>query len=90
MVYVNRDDTSKIVRVWKSSSYEEGKFRKGWMPPHPDIFAGKNIFEKYGVYNLNFKLAADYELMLRFLEKYKIKSNYIPEIFNENESWRSK
>ncbi|MEK7634764.1 MAG: glycosyltransferase family 2 protein [Patescibacteria group bacterium] len=80
LVYVNRDDTSKIVRVWKSSSYEEGKFRKGWMPPHPTFFAGKNIFEKYGVYNLNFKLAADYELMLRFLEKYKIKSNYIPEI----------
>ena len=80
LVYVKRDNPEKIVRYWKSSSYEKGLFKKGWMPPHTTFFAKKEAFEKYGYYNLDLDMAADYELMLRFLEKEGLSSCYIPEV----------
>jgi len=80
LVYVDTKDTNKIIRYWKSSEYEPGKFRKGWMPPHPAFFVRKWVYEKYGTFNLNFPISADYELMLRFLEKYKIKTCYISQV----------
>ena len=80
LVYVDTKDTNKIIRYWKSSEYEPGKFRKGWMPPHPTFFVRRWIYEKYGRFNLDFPISADYELMLRFLEKYKIKTCYISQV----------
>jgi hypothetical protein len=49
------------------------------MPPHPTFFVKKQIYNQYGKFNLDFKTAADYELMLRFIEKNKIKLTYLPE-----------
>ncbi|RII27767.1 MAG: glycosyl transferase [Geobacter sp.] len=80
LLYVRKDSTDKIVRYWKSCPYREGLFLKGWMPPHPTFFVRRNIYEKYGGYNTSFRIAADYELMLRFLLKYKVSTVYIPEI----------
>ena len=80
LVYVNKKNTEKTIRYWKSSEYKEGKFKKGWMPPHPTFFVKKWVYKKYGNFNLDFPIAADYELMLRFLEKHKVKSCYIPQI----------
>lgn len=80
LVYVDRDNPDKMVRYWKSSEYKDKKFRSGWMPPHPTFFVQRRVYQKYGLFNINFKIAADYELMLRLLEKYKVKSCYIPEV----------
>lgn len=74
------NDPSKIIRYWKSSEYKEGLFEKGWVPPHPTFFVKKECYQKYGYFRLDFPVAADYELMLRFLKKYKIKGKYIPKI----------
>ena len=80
LVYVDKENTDKIIRNWKSSEYKEGKFKRGWHPPHPCFFVKKWVYEKYGLFNLDFPISADYELMLRLLEKHKIKSCYIPQI----------
>ncbi|MCX6702720.1 MAG: glycosyltransferase family 2 protein [Candidatus Wolfebacteria bacterium] len=80
LVYVDRDNPSKITRFWKSSEYSPKKFRRGWMPPHPTFFVRRKIYEKYGLFNTSLKISADYELMLRLLEKHKVKSCYIPGI----------
>jgi len=81
LVYVERTfNPKKIIRFWKSSPYRKGKFQRGWMPPHPTFFVRKWVYEKYGYLNLDFSIAADYELMLRFLEKYQLRSCYIPKI----------
>jgi glycosyltransferase involved in cell wall biosynthesis len=76
--YVDRNNTSKIVRTWKSGQYKSGSFLNGWMPPHPTFFARTETYRKLGIYDLQFKTAADYELMLRFVEKHKIKLAYLP------------
>lgn len=78
--YVDKNDDSKVIRYWKSSKYRCGKFKYGWMPPHPTFFVKREIYEKYGNFNTDFRIAADYELMLRFLEKHKISTHYIPEV----------
>lgn len=68
---------SKLHRDWISGKFDAQKFYYGWMPPHPTFFCKKSIFQLHGYYNLDLKLAADYELMLRFLLKYKISVSYI-------------
>lgn len=78
LLYVDRRDTDKIIRTWKSSDYEPGNFQKGWMPPHPTFFAKRELYAKFGGFRLDFKTAADYELMLRFLEKNKASGVYLP------------
>ena len=78
LVYVKAGNESKTTRVWKSSVYEPGKFQKGWMPPHPTFFVRKSVYDRFGLFRTDFKIAADYELMLRFLEKNKIKGVYLP------------
>ncbi|MES2679530.1 MAG: glycosyltransferase family 2 protein [Bacteroidota bacterium] len=79
LYYVDKTDTGKIVRKWKSGSYSPGAFVNGWMPPHPTFFVKKELYVKFGQFNLGFKSAADYELMLRFIHKQKINLAYLPE-----------
>jgi glycosyltransferase involved in cell wall biosynthesis len=80
LVYVNRVDTEKVKRKWVSGKYSPGDFEKGWMPPHPTFFVRKSVYNKYGLFNLDFSSAADYELMLRFIHKHNIKIDYLPRV----------
>lgn len=66
-------------RYWKSG--KQKSFRSGWMPPHPAFFVKKNVYEKFGVFRLDCGTAADYELMLRFIEKNKVSSVWINKLF---------
>lgn len=81
LIYVDREDLNKIVRYWRSCQFEPGLFKKGWVPAHPTFFARKSIYDRYDCFDLYYKLAADYELMARFLEHHRIRAIYIPEIF---------
>ncbi len=80
LVFVNRNDTNKSMRVWESGTYQEGDFLKGWMPPHPTFFVRKEVYEKFGGFNTELKLSADYELMLRLIHKNNIKLAYLPQV----------
>jgi glycosyltransferase involved in cell wall biosynthesis len=78
--YVSAVDTGKVIRYWRSGSYDVNKFYSGWMPPHPTFFVRRSVYQKYGLFNLNLGSAADYELMLRFLVKHRITAAYIPKV----------
>jgi glycosyltransferase involved in cell wall biosynthesis len=80
LVYVDKFDLNKVVRYWKSCDYQDGLFSKGWAPPHPTFFVRRKVYEKHGVFDLDYELAADFELMMRFLGKYKIPSIYTPNV----------
>lgn len=80
LVYVDQMDTDKVVRYWKSQAYTEGLFKKGWMPAHPTFFVRKSVYERLGYFSLNYRIAADFELLFRFIEKNKIKTAYIPKV----------
>jgi glycosyltransferase involved in cell wall biosynthesis len=80
LVFVDRDSPDKILRTWIAGEYKEGDFKKGWMPPHPTFFVKRSLYETFGLFNIGLKLSADYELMLRFIHKNKIKLSYLPEV----------
>jgi len=81
LVYVDRHDTNKVLRYWKSSAYEKGLMKKAWQLPHFASFIRKEVFETYGYFRLDFKISADYEFFLRVLEKNNIASSYVPNLF---------
>jgi len=78
--YVDKDDTTKIFRNWIAGNYYDGLFLKGWMPPHPSFFVKRDCYERFGLFNTRFRSAADYELMLRFIQKHRIHVTYLPEV----------
>jgi len=81
LVYTQQMDTSKIIRYWKSNKFNAGYFSKGWRPPHPTFFARSNIYRRFGQFDINYNISADYELMMRFLEIHKINVCYIPDLW---------
>lgn len=77
--YISQNNSEKIVRNWVSNKFEPKLLKKGWMPPHPTFYAKNQLYKIFGNFNTKFKIAADYDLMLRFL-KQKVKIFYLPEI----------
>jgi|SaaInlStandDraft_7_1057024.scaffolds.fasta_scaffold119663_2 glycosyltransferase involved in cell wall biosynthesis len=77
LVYVDRLDISKKVRYWISGEYKKEKLNYGWIPPHPAVFIKKSVYKECGIFNLDFRIAADYEFLLRVLKKCNIIPFYI-------------
>ena len=81
LIYVNPININKIIRFWQSSKFVSGLFAKGWCPPHPTFFVRRSVYERFGNFDLNYYIASDVELMMRFLEVQKINARYIPELW---------
>jgi len=80
LVYVAEKDMGKVIRYWPADAYNPNKFYQGWMPPHPTFFVRRQVYEQFGMFNLHMGTAADYELMLRFLLKHRVRAAYIPKV----------
>ena len=75
--FVDPEKTSKIVRYYSSRHFNPRKFKYGFMPAHPSFYVKKELFERFGFYKTDYKIAADYELLIRFLYINKIRYKYI-------------
>ncbi len=73
---IQYNDKNEIKRLYSSKNWKPEKLSVGFMPPHPSIFFKRDLFEKYGLYNLSFKIGADYELITRFFLKNRISWKY--------------
>lgn len=67
----------KIVRYWKMG---QGTIEKGWMPGHPTLYLRREIYEKYGLYDISYRVSADFEFMVRLLKNKELQLAYIPEV----------
>jgi glycosyltransferase involved in cell wall biosynthesis len=79
--FVSPDNLSKSVRYYSSSVFKPSLFRFGFMPAHPSFYMKKECYDKYGLYALDYKIASDYDLLIRYLYKEKIKYKYIKKDF---------
>jgi glycosyltransferase len=79
LVYTPKSDTSKVLRYWKSRDFKPELLKQGWMPAHPTFFVRRELYEKYGTFDTSFRIAADYDFMLRVLSK-GIKTHYLPNV----------
>ncbi len=78
VVFVSR--RGSILRYWRAGQYRRWKYYFGWMPTHLTFFVRRAVYERLGVFNLAYPIAADYELMLRFLFLGNIRVRYIPRV----------
>ena len=76
--YISESGT--IIRHWRAGEYTTGSLRRGWMPPHPALFIRRRVIEKFGVYDTSFRIAADYDAILRYFLTGRIRAAYIPRI----------
>lgn len=78
--YVSKENTSNIIRHWRSGNFVKSKIKNGWMPPHPTFYMRREHYSKLGGFDLSYRIAADYESILRYLWQTDMKVAYIPEV----------
>lgn len=76
--FVDDLDLTKSVRYYSSKGFRRWKMRLGWMPAHPSFYCKKSIYEKYGAFDISFKIGADFENLLRLIFVNKINAVYVP------------
>ena len=77
LVYVRKDDPLRVIRTWQAGVFTRASLARGWMPPHPTFYARRSTYEQFGQFDTTFRIAADYDCMLRFL-KGGVRIAYIP------------
>ena len=80
LVYVQHGDISQVIRYWQSGLYDDDALTRGWMPPHPTFYVRRSVYERLGVFDTRYRIAADYDTVLRFLAVGKIRAVYIPKV----------
>lgn len=76
--YVNEADLQKCVRYYSSSVFRRGLMLLGFMPAHPSFYCRQEVYKKYGRFDVSYKVAADFEQLLRLIYIHKIRAEYLP------------
>jgi glycosyltransferase involved in cell wall biosynthesis len=80
LIIVKRKCSNKVTRFYSGAKFYPERLAYGWMPPHPTFFLRREHFENYGYYKTDYKIAADYEIMVRMLYVRRISYSYMPKI----------
>lgn len=80
LLYVKKDDPSRVVRSWRADAFTPAKLAHGWMPPHPTFYVRRTVYQRLGGYDTSYRIAADYDCMLRLLGRGGVRAAYIPEV----------
>lgn len=79
--FINGNNPDKVLRYYSSAMFRPFWLRFGFMPAHPSFYVKRSVYEKYGGYSLDYKIAADYDMMVRLFYRYKIRSKYLKKDF---------
>lgn len=78
--YVSSFEPIKVLRHWKSGAFNRQLIPKGWMPPHPTVYFKRSLLDQIGDFNTQYKIAADYDWLLRLLLIKDLTIKYLPEV----------
>ena len=78
--YVGRDNTSEVIRYWRAGEFKRRKLAWGWMPPHPTLYVRRETYQRIGVFDTSYRIAADYDFILRLFSDPHLRVVYIPEV----------
>lgn len=78
-LFVDFNNTNKIIRNWISGSYSKWKVRNGWLPLHPTCYIKRSVIENLGLYDESYKIAADSDFLFRYLYEADLKVEYLKE-----------
>lgn len=80
LLYVDKLDPSKVIRYWRAGEFSRERLGWGWMPPHPTFYVRRSVYERLGGFDTSYRIAADYDCMLRFLGRGELRVAYIPHV----------
>lgn len=78
--YVAQGDTNKVIRRWRSGEYTPSMLTRGWMPPHPTLYLRRQVIERWGAFDASYRIAADYDAVLRYFGRGNIRPAYVPRV----------
>lgn len=78
-LFVNPENTDKVVRNWIGGTYRLWKVRHGWLPLHPTCYIRREVMERKGLYNESYKIAADSDFLFRYLLGGELSVTYLKE-----------
>jgi glycosyltransferase involved in cell wall biosynthesis len=78
--YVAKDEPTRTIRRWRSGDYSPIRLAMGWMPPHPTLFVRRRMIEQWGGYDTSFRIAADYDSILRYFHRGSMRAAYVPQV----------
>jgi len=78
--YVAQGDTNRVIRRWRSGEYSRALLSRGWMPPHPTLHLRRQVIEQWGGFDASFRIAADYDAILRYFGRGRIRPSYVPRV----------
>lgn len=76
--FVKPEDLTKCTRYYSSKSFRPWQLRFGFMPAHPSFYVRREVYEKYGLYDREFRTSSDFEWMVRLFAKHHIRAKYLP------------
>lgn len=79
--YVDDKDLTKCVRYYSSKLFHRWMMRLGFMPAHPSFYCRREVYEKFGKFDTSYRVAADFENLLRLIFVNRIRTFYIPKDF---------
>lgn len=79
--FVRENNLSKCVRYYSSKNFKRKKMIMGFMPAHPSFYCRKYVYQNYGLFNTQYRIAADFEQLLRLIYKERIQTKYIEKDF---------
>ena len=80
LTYVDRTDVSKVIRYWKAGTCSRERLARGWMPPHPTFYVRRSAYERHGGFDTRYRIAADYDSIVRLLFVAGLRTAYIPRV----------
>lgn len=78
LIFVHPENLNKVVRTYSSRGWHPDKFARGFMPAHPTFFVRRKYYEQHGLFKTDYKIAADYEMLIRLLYVHKLTYRYLP------------
>ncbi|RXG13104.1 glycosyltransferase family 2 protein [Leeuwenhoekiella aestuarii] len=76
-MFVNREQPDVVKRIYKAKPFQPRYLKYGWVPLHTTIYVKKEVFETYGLYEEDYRIASDYEITLRWLSNPQIKTHFV-------------
>lgn len=80
LIYVSKQAPDRVVRHWRSGHYAPRRLKRGWMPPHPTLYMRREVYQRLGGFDLRYRIAADYEHILRSFLQGRLQVRYLPEV----------
>ena len=81
LIIVGRDNPEKIIRYYRANYFNRNHFKFGIMPPHPTVYIKKDCFLKYGKFDTQYSISADFDLVARFIYRQSLPYKYVKGIF---------